>query len=312
MFTGSSLDVANVGYRTVPGRIKSNFECDWWTLRAGFSSETRFAAMKALLRTDARSHMDRVTQNLMLSSLSAEARDMLISRCVSVTLPVRTPLFDSEQVPSHAYFMTSGIASIVISMSDGSTAEVAVVGNEGLIGTIHLLGPAKVSTNSFIQMDGSALKIPLPELKRAFLSSEEIRTRILEFHQEQSLTVSQIAGCNRLHEAEERLARWLLMVQDRTKSDMLSFTQEFLGMMLGARRTTVTLIAGALQRAGLIEYSRGRVKIINRQGLVDAACDCYPITNDLLTNLYKQGLPQREVLSAASNGRVLTHLLQSD
>ena len=96
-----------------------------------------------------------------------------------MNLPVKTPLFGAERIPSHAYFMTSGIASIVVAMPNGDTAEVAVVGNEGLIGSIHLLGPAKVSTDSFIQMEGSALKIPLPELKKAFLSSEEIRTRIL-------------------------------------------------------------------------------------------------------------------------------------
>lgn len=235
--------------------------------------------------------MSSTTSNLLLSALSAEARDFLMSRSVPVKLPLRTPLFDAEQTPSHAYFITSGIASVVVAMRDGDTAEVGVVGNEGLIGGIHLLGPAKVSTSSFIQLEASALKIPLSDLRKAFLSSEEIRTRILEFHQEQFLNVSQIAGCNRLHEAEERLARWLLMVQDRTQSDVLGFTQEFLGMMLGARRTTVTLIAGTLQRAGLIEYSRGRVKIIHREGLEEAACDCYPITRDLLRNLYTQELP---------------------
>jgi hypothetical protein len=103
--------------------------------------------------------------------------------------------------------------------------------------------------------------------------------------------VSQIAGCNRLHEAEERLARWLLMAQDRTQSEVLNFTQEFIAMMLGARRTTVTLIAGSLQRANLIEYSRGRVKILDRENLESAACDCYKITKDLYTNLYSQKLP---------------------
>ena len=98
--------------------------------------------------------------------------------------------------------------------------------------------------------------------------------------------MSQIAGCNRLHEAEERLARWLLMAQDRTQSDVMYFTQEFLGMMLGSRRTTVTLIAGALQKADLIEYSRGKVRIVDRERLEEAACDCYRIAKDLFSNLY--------------------------
>jgi hypothetical protein len=141
-----------------------------------------------------------------------------------------------------------------------------------------------------MQLEGSALRIRLSDLKHAFRSSEEIRDRLLEFVQEQAVSVNQIAGCNRLHEAEERLARWLLMAQDRTQSDVLNFTQEFLAMMLGSRRTTVTLIAGSLQRAGLIEYSRGRVKILDRDHLESAACDCYKIIKELFANLYQQDL----------------------
>jgi len=225
--------------------------------------------------------------NRLLESLSQEASNFLMSRSTPVDLPVRTRLFEAEQTPSHAFFLTSGMASIVTTMEDGGTAEVGVVGVEGLIGGVHLMGPAKVSTNSFMQLSGAGLKIPFPELKKAFMESEEIRSRILEFNQEQSLTVSQIAGCNRLHEAEERLARWMLMANDRTQMNPLNFTQEFLGMMLGARRTTVTLVAGILQKAGLIEFTRGRVMIVDREKLTAAACDCYPIARDLFVNLYK-------------------------
>jgi CRP-like cAMP-binding protein len=229
-------------------------------------------------------------KNRLLSSLSPENRDLLVAKCVPVDLPLRTSLYVAEELPPFAYFMTSGMASIVTTMEDGETAEVGVVGNEGIIGSIFLLGPTKISTSSFIQLDGSALRISLLDLKHAYRSSEEIRDRLLEFVQEQSVTVSQIAGCNRLHGAEERLARWLLMAQDRTQSEVLNFTQEFLAMMLGARRTTVTLIAGSLQRANLIEYSRGRVKILDRENLKSAACDCYKITKALLTNLYSRRL----------------------
>ena len=109
------------------------------------------------------------------------------------------------------------------------TVEVGVIGREGIVGSFHLLGSAPVSTESFMQLAGSGLQIPLIELQKAFRSSEEIRGLILEFVQEQALTVSQIAGCNRLHEADERLARWLLMASDRTQSDILNFTQEFPG-----------------------------------------------------------------------------------
>src|ERR1700712_2436471 len=235
--------------------------------------------------------MNDYATNRLLSSLSPESREYLVSRSVAVLLPQKTSLYKVEKTPSHAFFMTSGMASIVTSMEDGETAEVGIVGSEGLVGGLHIMGPAAISTDSFIQLEGSALKIPLAELKKAFRTSEEIRDRMLEFYQEQSLTVSQIAGCNRLHESEERLARWLLMAQDRTQSEVLNFTQEFLGMMLGSRRTTVTVMAGILQRAGLIEYSRGRVRIIDRESLESAACDCYKITKKLLTNLYAHPLP---------------------
>ena len=117
------------------------------------------------------------------------------------------------------------------------------------------------------------------------------------------MSLSQLAGCNRLHDNEQRLARWLLMAQDRTNTDTLHFTQEFLAMMLGARRTTVTLIAGVLQRQGLIKYQRGRVKILDRAELEAASCDCYQITKELYASLYSQrGTRRRMLMAEASVG----------
>ncbi|WP_263384854.1 Crp/Fnr family transcriptional regulator [Granulicella arctica] len=229
--------------------------------------------------------------NLFLSSLSAPSRELLLAHSTAVHLPLRTVLYEPEVTPPHAYFMTSGIASVVASMVEGGTAEVGVIGHEGVVGSLHLLGPAKVPTRCFMQLEGSALRIPFTELQKAYRSTGEIRDRILEFVQEQALSLSQVAACHRLHDAEERLARWLLMVQDRTQSNVLNLTQEFLAEMLGAQRTTVTMVAGALQRSGLIEYQRGHVKILNRESLEAAACDCYQVTKSLFLNLYKQDLP---------------------
>src|SRR5271170_3191198 len=227
-------------------------------------------------------------ENLLLSSLRPEQRKLLLARVSEVDLPLRTALYEAEETPKYAYFMTSGLASVVTTMNEGGTAEVGVIGNEGLVGSMHLLGPAPVPTRCFMQLKGSALRIALPELREAFRSSEEIRDRILEFVQEQALSVSQIAGCNRLHGAEERLARWLLMVQDRTESDVMNLTQEFLAEMLGAQRTTVTLVAGILQESGLIEYRRSHVRVVNRENLEHAACDCYQVTKRLYAGLYKR------------------------
>jgi|SRR5580698_1653517 CRP-like cAMP-binding protein len=230
--------------------------------------------------------------NLLLSSLSSESRSLLMSQATSVPLPLRMALYEAEQVPRYAYFPTSGIASVVTVMGNGSTAEVGLIGREGLVGSLHLLGSLPVPTRCFMQLEGSGLRIPMAELKKAFRSSDEIRNRILEFVQEQALGVSQLAACQRLHEAEARLSRWLLMAQDRIQGDILEFTQEFLAMMLSAQRTTVTMVAGALQRSGLIEYKRGRVKILDREKLEEAACDCYQVTKRLYARLYKEKLPQ--------------------
>ena len=179
-------------------------------------------------------------------------------------------------------------------MEDGSTAEVGLIGNEGVVGSFHILGPAPDSTRCFIQLEATAWRIPFTNLLAAFRTNEEIRDRLLEFVQEQAISLSQLAGCNRLHESEERLARWLLMAQDRTQSDLLDFTQEFLGMMLGARRTTVTLIAGVLQRSGLIEYQRGKVRILSRENLEAAACDCYQVTKQLYRGLYSKSFQRAD------------------
>jgi CRP-like cAMP-binding protein len=214
-------------------------------------------------------------------------------RSVAVELPLRTPLFAAQQMPGYAHFLTSGVASLVVMTRSGGTAEVGLIGREGVVGGFHALGPAPAPTDCMMQMAGAALRIPLRDLRDAVNASEEIRRRILEMAQEETASLSQIAGCNRLHEAEPRLARWLLMAMDRTGCDVLNFTQEFLANMLGAQRTTVTVIAGELQRRGVIQYSRGKVRILDRAGLEAAACDCYPVLKELYANLYKRDAPGR-------------------
>ena len=210
--------------------------------------------------------------------------------CAEVDLPLRKSLYEPGVVPAYAYFMTSGIASVVAMMENGGMAEVGLIGREGVVGSFHLLGPAKVSTSCFIQLEATALRIRFVDLANIFRTNEEVRDRLLEFVQEQAVSLSQLAGCNRLHDNEQRLARWLLTAQDRANTDTLHFTQEFLAMMLGARRTTVTLIAGVLQRQGLIKYQRGRVKILDRAGLEAASCDCYQITKELYGSLYRRAV----------------------
>ncbi len=225
--------------------------------------------------------------NQLLEALSPASRNHLLSLSKEVHLPLRTMLQPQDETPKYGYFMLSGIGSVVVQLAEGGSAEVAVIGREGLTGASSLLGPSAPPSECFVQMEGSALRIPFADLKSAFLNSEEIRTRILAVVQQQTLTMSQIAACNKLHDNEARLARWLLMVQDRIQEDTLQLTQEFLAEMLGARRTTVALSAGALQRAGMIEYRRGKVTIVSREALESAACDCYQVARRLHLALYK-------------------------
>jgi CRP-like cAMP-binding protein len=203
-----------------------------------------------------------------------------------VELPHKTKLYNRDTTPSYAYFLNSGLASVVTPMANGQSAEVGFIGYEGIVGSLHLLGGAQISTHCVVQLAGKGLRISFKELQKTFRESEEIRNRILQFVQCHSSMTGQIAGCNRMHGAEQRLARWLLMAWDRTHENDLNFTQEYLSEMIGTERTTVSGITGDMQRKGLIEYSRGQLKIRNRENLEATACECYPIVKKLFGSLY--------------------------
>jgi len=225
--------------------------------------------------------------NQLLATLPLAYRNSLLTRLKPVSLPLRSVLYEPDETPKYAHFITSGIASMVSTMSDGASAEVGVWGSEGLVESFHLLGRARIPTRCFIQMEATALRMPFKELQKEFAESKDMRDAALQCVQSQGFILGQLAACNRLHEAEQRLARWLLMVRDRVASESYFLTQEFLANMLGARRTTVTAAAGALQRKGFIKYSRGRIRIIDAAGLEVAACECYKTVRDLYLNFYR-------------------------
>ena len=224
--------------------------------------------------------------NLLLTSLSPKYRGFLMSRLKPVTLGAREVLYEPDETPKFAHFMTGGIASIVGTMSSGASAEVGIWGKEGLVECFHLLGNAHIPTRCFMQIEGTALRMPFKDLQKEFHENDELREAILQSVQSQGAILGQLAACNRLHEAEERLARWFLMVRDRMESDAFYLTQEFLAVMLGSRRTTVTAAAGALQRKGLIRYSRGRIHIVDPIGLEKEACECYATVREIYQNFY--------------------------
>ena len=225
--------------------------------------------------------------NLLLDVLSPASRKRILAAAKPVTLPIGTSLLEASKPPEYAYFITSGVASVVVELAERGTAEVALIGHEGMVGSLQLLGPAFAASHCFMQFAGTGYRLPFAELTRMFRDSEEIRTRLLEHVQHQSLTMSQLVACNRLHEAESRLARWLLMVQDRVQDDTLYITQELLAEMLGTQRTTVVMVAGEFRRSGLISYNRGKVTIHSRESLENAACKCYKVIHQLYSRLYR-------------------------
>jgi len=230
--------------------------------------------------------------NILLDTLPQDTQKKLHSQLKRVAVAVRTVLYEPGDTPKHVHFLTSGIASIVTSMSTGDTTEVGTVGREGLPQGVHLLGESPVPTTCFMQVAGTALRMEFRAFEKLFESEEAVRRVVLSYAQYQALLLSQIAGCNRLHDVQARLARWLLMIQDRTAGSVLKLTQEFLGQMIGSRRTTVSAVAGELQARGLINYARGNVRILDRTGLENLACECYPVTRGLLESLYRKANQQ--------------------
>jgi CRP-like cAMP-binding protein len=228
-----------------------------------------------------------VRANRLMEALSPEARKVLLSVARHVELPQHTSLYDADRRPAAVHFLTSGVASMVMSLSNGGSAEIGMIGTEGIVGGFSLLGAQVPVSACIMQVGGTGYRVPLQEMRRIFIESDETRGLLLQALQQQMLTLCQIAGCNKLHQATERLARWLLTAADRLDSDILGLTQESLSQMLGTRRTTVALVAGELRDKGAIRYRRGQVQIVNREALTHIACDCYAVTRRLVDNLYQ-------------------------
>jgi len=213
-------------------------------------------------------------QNSLLLELSANERNVLRERMRLVDLPVRAVLNETGAPIEFAYFINSGCVSILSVMSDGKSVEVGLVGREGFVGAPLLAGFRTSPTRAIMQVGGSAFRISAQDLKQSVEEFPSLENILERYTHELAIQAIQTAACNRLHEVEHRLARWLLMTQDRV-GDSFDLTQEFIAHMLGTRRATVTITAGVLQKAGLISYTRGRVRIKDRAGLETGACECY-------------------------------------
>ncbi len=216
-----------------------------------------------------------------------------------MVLPQGFMLTRSSEIAHDVYFLTRGVASLVVTLREGESAEVGMLGNEGMIGSTGLLGSSTPTADCIMQMPGAGFRLPIIEMKRLFEESTEVRTLVLQAIQRELLTISQIAACNRLHNATERLARWLLTAADRAETDSVPLTQEAVAEMLGTRRTTIALVAASLQRSGLIRYHRGHVRVTDYAGLATAACDCYRVIKSMTDCLYSRP-PLRPSAACAS------------
>ena len=176
--------------------------------------------------------------NRLLNSLSPELRKSLDGLLVNVPLPIRTPIFVPGIKAEYTYFITSGIASVVAEMEEGSAVEVGLLGREGVPGSLRLLGSQQGMNRCFMQVGGTGLRIRTKDLVQTFRSNAEFHARVLQHVQYEALTLAQLSACNRLHEVEERLARWLLMVSDRVEDDVLPLTQDFIGEMRPSSRSS--------------------------------------------------------------------------
>lgn len=217
-------------------------------------------------------------RNRVLAALPKAELNRLKPHLFPVTFQQEQTLLDGDA--SHGYFLENGIASVVVSVKNGNTVEVGIIGIDGVVGLPILLGTDGTPGRTFIQIAGSGFRIKAEILKQEFERAGALRRHLQKYLQAFMVQTAQTAACNRMHNIEERLARWLLSCRDREDSDQLRLTHDFLGQMLGAPRTTVTLAAGLLHRAGMIDYSRGVVTVKDRSALEEAACECYPIVRD--------------------------------
>lgn len=215
--------------------------------------------------------------NHLLAALPAEEYERLAPNLEQVPMPLGHVLYESGSELNHVYFPTTSIVSLLYVMLDGASAEIAVVGNEGIIGVALFMGGETMPNRAVVQSAGHAYRLKGYLLKEEFNRSGGLQHLLLRYTQALLTQMAQTAVCNRHHSLDQQLCRWLLLSLDRLPSDELIMTQELIANMLGVRREGVTEAAGNLQKSGLIKYSRGRITVLDRAGLEARVCECYAV-----------------------------------
>lgn len=216
-------------------------------------------------------------QSHLLAALPDDVCERLFPYLERIELPLGKALYESGDHLNHVYFPTTAIVSLLSVMENGASAEIAVVGNEGIIGIALFMGGETMANRAVVQSAGYAYRLKEQLLKQEFNRSGALQHLLLRYTLALLTQMAQTAVCNRHHSVDQQLCRWLLLSLDRLPSDTLHMTQELIANMLGVRREGVTEAAGALQKAGLIHYSRGRITVLDRPGLEARVCECYEV-----------------------------------
>ena len=227
------------------------------------------------------------SKNLLLAALPGEDYQRLEPHLEPATLPLGWAIYESGDRLAHVYFPTEGIVSLLYVMENGASAEIAVTGNEGLVGISLFMGGGSTPSRAIVQSAGHAYRLGAEVLKREFDRGGHLQHLLLRFTQALITQMAQTAVCNRHHAVEQQLCRWLLLSLDRLASNELHMTQELIANMLGVRREGVTEAAGRLQEAGLIRYQRGQIVVLDRPGLEQRVCECYAVVKRECDRLFE-------------------------
>ncbi len=225
--------------------------------------------------------------NAILLAIPDEEFKIIRQELQHVELPHHATLYEPKQRLEFAYFLNSGMISLVFKTRDQDTVEVGVVGNEGFVPVHVAAGLRRTPHEGIMQISGDGFQFSVDALEKAFLLCPRFQELLNRYAALHGLQVAQTAGCNRLHDLEQRLARWLLLTQDRVGNGLLRITHDFLATMLGTDRPSVSLAAGALQRKKIIEYTHGSVRVLNRKKLESSACECYSVIQDFNAEMAK-------------------------
>lgn len=216
-------------------------------------------------------------QNHLLAALPDESYERLLPHLELVSMPLGKVVYESGIQMQHVFFPTTSIVSLLYVMEDGASAEIAIVGHEGVVGISLFMGGESTPSRAVVQSAGVAYRLPGRILKAEFERGGPLQHLLLRYTQALLTQMAQTAVCNRHHTLDQQFCRWLLLSVDRLQSDELKMTQELIANMLGVRREGVTEAAGNVQKAGLIKYQRGHISVIDRPGLEARVCECYAV-----------------------------------